>query len=342
MSLAISAAEKGWVPEPLLRWGIRRLLRERRMALAAGGTEARRERFEAHLAAMEKAPLALATSEANEQHYEVPAEFFVQVLGRHLKYSSCLWEDGVSSLDEAEAAMLRLSCERASLEDGMRVLDLGCGWGSLSLWIAESFPRCRITAVSNSALQRRFIEERLAAGGLSNLRVVTADMNDFEADGRFDRVVSIEMFEHMRNWKALFRRIARWLEPEGKLFFHVFCHREMPYFFETGGSGNWMGRNFFTGGMMPSETLPFALMEDLTVESHWRVPGLHYARTSQAWEENLRARRQEILEVFSRTYGPREARRWWGRWRLFFLACEELFGYSSGEEWFVSHYLASR
>lgn len=341
MSSWVSAAENGWLPEVLLRQGIRRLLRQRLAVERSGGCQAQWQRFERRLEAMERSPLALSTQAANEQHYEVPAEFFHLVLGRRLKYSSGLWSDGVTTLDEAEEAMLDLTCRRAGICDGMRILDLGCGWGSLSLWIAEKYPACRVVAVSNSAPQRRYIEAQRDARGLGVPEVVTADINSFEPGERFDRVVSVEMFEHLRNWHLLFRRIASWLTPDGKLFFHVFCHRELLYFFESQGASNWMGRNFFTGGMMPSASLPFHLQDDLVPRAHWRISGEHYGRTARAWNDRLRNRRSRVLEIFEKVYGRRQARRWWGRWRLFFLACEELFRYASGDEWLVAHTLAS-
>jgi cyclopropane-fatty-acyl-phospholipid synthase len=278
-------------------------------------------------------PVAPVPEKANEQHYEVPAEFFLGALGRHLKYSSAYWPVGVESLDEAEATMLALTCERADLQDGQEILELGCGWGSLTLWMAEHYPNARITAVSNSASQREFILGR-APG---NVEVITADMNEFDVDRKFDRVVSVEMFEHMRNYDELFRRVARWLKEDGKLFVHVFCHKEHAYPFETEGDDNWMGRYFFTGGQMPSFDLFRSVQDSLALEEAWEVNGTHYGKTSEAWLENLDARRDAVLPVLERTYGRKEAARWFHRWRLFFLACAELFAFRSGKEWVVSH-----
>ena len=241
MQTLIGLVEQGKVPDPLVRLGIRRLLGER-LREQGGDCEARREAMHALLAAMDDSPVALATDTANEQHYELPAGFFETVLGPHLKYSCCLWPDGIDDLKGAEAAMLALTCERAGLADGQEILELGCGWGALSLWMAEHYPGSRITAVSNSSSQRAFIEARRDARGLNNLTVITADMNDFTTDTRFHRVVSLEMFEHMRNWRELLRRIHGWLEPGGQLFFHVFCHRDLAYLFETQGEHDWMGR----------------------------------------------------------------------------------------------------
>lgn len=335
-------AELGRVPDWLIRAGIRRLLAARLEDEGRGGVEAQRERMAALLAQMRASPIALATEAANEQHYEVPPELFEIALGPRLKYSACVWPDGVGTLAEAEEATLALSCERAELADGQRILELGCGWGSLSLWMAERYPNARILAVSNSAPQRAFIEARRDAKGLANLEVVTADMSHFAPEGKFDRVVSVEMLEHMRNWEALCGRIADWLAPGGTLFVHIFCHRAWPYLFETAGVGNWMGRHFFTGGLMPSDDLLLATCGELRLERRWALDGRHYARTLLAWLRNHDAARARILPILARTYGESEARRWFGRWRLFYLACAELFGWAGGDEWYVAHYRLRR
>ena len=281
--------------------------------------------------------MAVHTDAANSQHYEVPATFFETVLGDHLKYSACHWSPGTANLSEAEAQMLALSCERADLKDGQRVLELGCGWGSLTLWIAQHYPNSRITAMSNSASQREHILERAASHGLTNVEVITCDVNAFETEQRFDRVVSVEMFEHVRNYEVLMRRIAGWLVEGGALFVHIFCHRELMYPFEEHDESDWMSRHFFTGGLMPAEDTLLRFQGALAIEEQWRVSGTHYERTANAWLENIDARRAQVLPVLEAAYGG-DAARWLQRWRMFFMACAELFGYDNGREWMVAHY----
>lgn len=330
-SVGIALAERGLLPLAVLRYGVSRLLEARLREIAAG------PQLQDFIAMLEASPLAVETDAANEQHYEVPAAFFELTLGPRLKYSGAYWPEHVSDLGAAEDAMLELTSSRAELEDGQDILELGCGWGSLTLHMARRFPNARITAVSNSASQRRHIERRAPA----NVRVVTADMREFAPSGRFDRVVSVEMFEHMRNLPELMRRISAWLRPEGKLFVHVFCHRTRSYLFETEASDDWMGRYFFTGGMMPAYDLLPAMDADLRVEEEWAVNGTHYARTARVWRENLEVKKPVVMPVLLETYGP-DAERWFQRWRLFFLACEELFGYRKGSEWLVGHYRFTR
>jgi len=315
------------LPEPVLRFGIRRacalrLRRERRRPP--------RER-RAFVDGLRAAAIAEQVEKPNEQHYELPPEFFQLVLGPRLKYSSCYWPTGVTTLAAAEDAMLELTCRRAGIEDGMEILDLGCGWGSLSLWLAERYPHARVLAVSNSSVQRDFIRRRAPR----QVEIVTADANVFDTERRFDRVVSIEMFEHMRNYEALFGRVASLLEPGGQVFLHVFSHREFAYPYDT----SWMARHFFTAGLMPSHDLFLEFQGELGVRERWLVDGSHYARTAEAWIERFDQNEDAILEVMARAYGRRDARLWRGRWRIFFLACAELWGYRGGSEWGVSHYL---
>ncbi len=334
----IELAELGLLPDALVRLGMRRIIAARLGPPEASQPNLADVAVRAFVDAMRAAPIAVATDAANEQHYELPAEFFAVVLGPYLKYSSCLWPEGVADLAAAEERMLALSCERAGLEDGMEVLDLGCGWGSLSMWIARHYPRCRVLAVSNSTAQRRFIAGRCVAAGFDQVEVVTADMNSFTTARRFDRVLSVEMFEHMRNWGALFARIAGWLRPEGRLFLHVFCHRLLAYPYLDRGPADWMARNFFTGGIMPSADLPRRWDEHLEVAAQWPVGGLHYSRTLEAWLRRMDADRDALMPLFEATYGEGAAR-WFARWRMFFMACSELFRFAGGEEWFVTHTL---
>lgn len=314
------------LPDPVLRFAIRRLL-GRRLATEEGLDPD----------SLRTGPIAIATDDANRQHYEVPPEFYELVLGPRRKYSCAHFGDdpsdpGDRSLAEAEEAMLAETCANVGITDGMTILDLGCGWGSLSRYVAEQFPGCEIVAVSNSASQRAHID----AAGHAQITTITADVNEFDTERRFDRVVSIEMFEHLRNWEAIIGRIGTWLAPEGRLFIHVFCHRSTPYRFETGGRVDWMARHFFTGGIMPSWDLPDHFAE---VEQRWRYDGRHYEHTANAWLANLDRNRPAVLALFSDVYGPGNAELWFARWRLFFLACAELFGFRGGQEWFVGHYL---
>jgi cyclopropane-fatty-acyl-phospholipid synthase len=328
----------GIIPDWFIRMGIRLLNRKRLKMESHGSHELLRKRREAFIERLRKSPIALDVHKANEQHYEVPAEFFQKVLGKHLKYSCCYYPTGSETIDEAEEAMLRLTCERAQIEDGMDILELGCGWGSLTLWIAEQYPHARITSVSNSASQQEFILMKAKQKGLINVDVITADINDFSTAGLFDRVLSIEMFEHMRNCEKLLRNISSWMNPEAKLFVHVFCHREHAYTFEEKGDDNWMGRFFFSGGIMPSEDLLLSFQNDVVLEDQWRVNGAHYKRTAEHWLGNLDARRNDILPSLEKIYGKEHARLWLQRWRIFFMACAELWGFHSGREWLVAHY----
>jgi cyclopropane-fatty-acyl-phospholipid synthase len=341
-NLALDLTESGLLPDSIIRHGIRRLLRQRLVEIHADNVEHVAEEKHAFIQHMRQAQIAIHVQKANEQHYEVPAEFYRHVLGPYLKYSCCYWPAGVTNLAGAEQAGLKLTCEHAGIVDGMRILELGCGWGSLTLWMAQHYPNSHITAVSNSHSQRQFILQHAAQAGLQNLEVITADMNDFTIEQQFDRIVSVEMFEHMRNYQQLFQRISNWLLPEGEFFMHIFVHRDTPYAFVDNGPSDWMSRHFFSGGMMPSDDLPLYFQEDLKLQQHWRWDGRHYESTANAWLANMDAHKTEIWPTFAQTYGHDFAQKWWMRWRMFFMACAELFGYDDGQQWFVSHYRFSK
>lgn len=339
VSRAIAAVEGGWVPEWVTRRAIRALCRKRLRKVGSGGCEAVQEEAEQLRESSIEGPVALVPEKANYQHYEVPAELYDLVLGPHRKYSSCYWGPEDRTLEQAEAHSLRLTAEHADLQDGHRVLELGCGWGAFSIWTLTHFPNCTVTAVSNSASQKRYIEARAAAAGVADrLEVITADMNSFGLDRRFDRMVSIEMFEHMRNYRELLRRCRSWLEDDGKLMVHVFCHRHFCYPFEERGAEDWMSRHFFSGGLMPSDDWLLRFQEDLVVTRQWRWSGVHYQKTAEAWLDNMTANRAAILKLLPSIYSGQSPEVWYRRWRLLFLSGAELFGDRDGQEWWVSHY----
>jgi cyclopropane-fatty-acyl-phospholipid synthase len=327
------------IPDFLLRLAIRNLTRQnikKLERLPFPDSELQRRALQQKL---EQSPIAIHTDLPNVQHYEVPPEFFGLVLGTRLKYSCCYWPPGVDELDHAEEAMLDLTCRRAQLQDGMTVLDLGCGWGALTLWIAERYPACRILAISNSRHQVETIRTLAAERGFKNVEGLTADVNDFALDQSFDRVFSIEMFEHMKNFRRLMGDISRILRPEGKLFVHIFSHRLFAYEFDFEDTSSWMAQTFFTGGTMPSDDLLLHYQDDLRLGDHWRISGLHYARTLRAWREKMERQKPRVREVLAETYGSDQVTRGWVNWRLFFLACEETWAWRGGREYVVSHYL---
>jgi cyclopropane-fatty-acyl-phospholipid synthase len=341
-TLAINLAERGVMPDFALRAGIRHLLEKRLQEISTTDCETAAAIESGFVAAMHEAPIALVPELANEQHYELPAEFFRRCLGKHRKYSSCYWSAETKTLDEAEALALKLTCEHATLTDGQSILELGCGWGSLTLWMAEHYPNSRITAVSNSSSQREFILAEAAARGLSNIEVITCDMNRFEAPSRYDRIVSVEMFEHMRNYRVLYGKVHDWLLPGGRFFKHIFVHRLTPYAFEVQGDDDWMSQFFFSGGMMPSDDLPLRFQEKLKLLDLWRWDGTHYEKTANAWLANMDANAEEIRPILQQTYGADATDMWRMRWRIFYMSCAELFGYNKGQEWWVTHYLFER
>ncbi|WFB37060.1 cyclopropane-fatty-acyl-phospholipid synthase [Kiritimatiellota bacterium B12222] len=330
----LSLADSGKLPDFLIRIGIRSLLKQRLRDL-----EAHPESTDDFLRRLASLPIAVDTDAANQQHYEVPTGFFMKVLGQHMKYSSCIWPEGVETLKDAEAAMLDLSCQRAELANGMDILELGCGWGSLTLWMAKNYPDSRILAVSNSATQRAHIETQALDRGLTNIEVRSADVNQFNPGKQFDRIVSIEMFEHMRNPGKLLDRAANWLQPQGKLFLHVFTHQGSPYLFEDHGNPeDWMSKYFFTGGMMPSPDLLPRASTALELEEEWIVNGTHYSKTLEAWLARQDQFKERIIPILAKTYGEDQASLWFQRWRIFWMACSELFNYNKGNEWPVHHY----
>jgi cyclopropane-fatty-acyl-phospholipid synthase len=338
-STVLDWTERGLVPDSVIRAGIRRLCRQRLRDIQAGDVEASASRLNEFIRHMDGSDIAPVPQRANEQHYEVPPDFFGEILGSHAKYSCCYWGNGANSLDEAERDALEITCQRAEIADGMRILDLGCGWGSLSLWIAGRYPRCQVTAVSNSTPQKQHIDRRAEQQGLTNLQVLTRDMNEFEAGEHYDRVVSVEMFEHMRNYRELFRRINSWLKPDGRFFMHIFCHRTCAYEFLDQGPSDWMSRHFFSGGIMPADELPLRFQDDLRLVRRNRWNGRHYEKTANAWLDSMDRKQERVLPILESTYGAENAQQWFQRWRIFFMACAELFGLNHGREWYVGHYL---
>jgi cyclopropane-fatty-acyl-phospholipid synthase len=342
----IDLAERGMLPDWLIRLGIRRLLARRLRDIDHVTPESHAQQTADLIESLRRGPITTDIISANEQHYEVPADFFRSVLGTRLKYSCCHFPDGVANLDEAEERMLDLVCQRAEVGDGMHILDLGCGWGSLTLWLASRYPAATITALSNSHAQRQYIERQCRDLNLHNVRVVTGDVGQTEqlasAHGRpFDRILSVEMFEHVRNHDLLMRRLSRWLAPDGKLFVHIFCHRDTTYLFEDDGPTNWMTREFFSGGLMPADDLLLRYQEDFSIDQQWRVSGLHYARTCDEWLQRLDDNILRAELALTEGGGVVKPSVMLQRWRIFFMACAELFGYRGGNEWYISHYLFS-
>jgi cyclopropane-fatty-acyl-phospholipid synthase len=331
--------EKNLVPDLLIRWEIRSNCGKRIKDETVNDLELQHEKFMAFVQRLKQKPIAENTEAANLQHYEVPTRFFQLVLGKHLKYSCGYWKDGVTDLAQSEKDMLELTCNRAGIKNCQHILECGCGWGSLSLFMAEKFPDSKITAVSNSKTQKQFIDDQAQNRGIRNLQVITADMNTFHTEQRFDRIVSVEMFEHMRNYQHLMDKLSGFLHDTGKLFVHIFTHRELSYLYEAKDDSDWMSRYFFTGGVMPSDHLLMYFADHFKIENHWRVNGQHYSKTSEAWLRNMDKNQEEILRLFQQTYGKDEALKWWVYWRIFFMACSELWNYNGGNEWFVSHYL---
>ncbi|MFA8342458.1 MAG: cyclopropane-fatty-acyl-phospholipid synthase family protein [Rhodothermaceae bacterium] len=331
--------ETGIVPDPLLRLGIRKLLQERLKSEKKENKERQKEHFVTLVNFLKESKIAINTADANKQHYEVPTEFYKLVLGEHLKYSSCYWADDTETLSEAEENMLNITCQRAGIKDGEEILDLGCGWGSLSFYIAMNYPNCKVTSLSNSATQKEYIENKKVALKVDNIDVITSDVNHFKSDKKFDRIVSIEMFEHMRNYKQLFNKLHKLLVTDGKLFVHIFTHNKFAYLFEVKDQTDWMSQYFFTGGIMPSDDLLLYFATDFEILNHWVVNGKHYEKTANQWLKNFDQNKLRIKEIFTQTYGEQESEKWFNYWRVFFMSCAELWGYNQGNEWLISHYL---
>ena len=334
MSILLKLAEYGFFCDSIIRWGIRKLLALRLLNINKNPITDKE-----WISRLDSGSLAVGTDAANSQHYEIPAAYFQSVLGVHVKYSCGLWPDIGTTLDESEAIMLQLTCERAELINGQKILELGCGWGSLSLWIASNYPLSEVVAVSNSHSQRAYIESKVEERGLTNLRILTCDINEYKPEDTFDRVVSIEMFEHVRNHRQLLNLINDWLVPGGKLFTHIFSHCKYTYLFDVKSESDWMSKYFFTGGIMPSVELLNIASDKLEEEARWMVNGKNYSRTLEAWLKKHDAELATVNKAFIDCYGLKKAKIWEQRWRIFYMACSELFAYNDGKEWLVMHYL---
>lgn len=342
VTFALKLAEKGYLSDALIRKGIQRLCKSRLQEISEQDCEQAQSSLVQFVQAMAQAEIAPLPEKANAQHYEVPADFYQYCLGSNRKYSSCFWLPETRTLDEAEQLALTQTCAHAQLHDGQHILELGCGWGSLTLWMASHYPQAQITGVSNSASQREYIMSQAKARGLSNIHILTADMNVFDTEQTYDRIVSVEMFEHMRNYQVLYGKVARWLKPGGLFFKHIFVHRYTPYAFDVKAEDDWMSQYFFSGGMMPSDDLPLYFQDDLKLVDKWRWDGTHYEKTANAWLQLMDQNHQALTPVLASIYGQADAEMWRQRWRIFFMACAELFGYNHGQTWWVSHYLFAK
>ena len=333
-----SIAEKGYVPDPILRKGIQHMCRNRITDIRISDEIVRKKYIKDFIDNMNRAEIAPSPHFANQQLYEVPHNFFELVLGSYKKYSCGYWDDDTHDITQAESQALQLTCQHADIRDGHKILELGCGWGSLTLWLAEKFPSSHVTAISNSSSQRSYILKKINELGLTNVEVLTKDINNFTPTTNFDRIVSVEMFEHLRNYNEIFSRISQWLNKEGKFFMHIFCNELEPYLFVDRGPSDWMTRHFFSAGMMPSADLPLYFQDALTLDKEWHWDGVHYERTANAWLDNLDRNRSDVMPILANIYGTENTNRWFHRWRLFFMACAELFGMEEGGIWGVHHY----
>ena len=339
ISLLIKLSEKQLIPDFAIRYGIRTLLKKRLDSLVSNNPETNIQDKIDFIHKMNSSKIALVPELANKQHYEIPANFYKYCLGRHRKYSSCYWEDNTKDLDEAELLSLKLTTQHAKLTNGQNILELGCGWGSLTLWMAKKFPKSKITAVSNSSSQKTHILEQAKKRNLNNISIITEDMNKFNPKTRYDRIVSVEMIEHMRNHRQLFKKINTWLKPGGLFFMHIFVHKTQPYLFEVQDEDDWMSQYFFSGGMMPSEDLPLFFQEDLKIIDQWSWSGKQYEKTANAWLANIDSNKEKVMKTLEKIYGKDNSKKWFQRWRIFFMSCAELWGYRDGNEWKVVHYL---
>ncbi|MDA0279837.1 MAG: cyclopropane-fatty-acyl-phospholipid synthase [Proteobacteria bacterium] len=338
----IELSEQGRLPDSMVRYGIRRLCKKRLRDEFIDQPEYQQDRFQALIEELRRSPIAIETDAANAQHYEVATDFYLASLGKRLKYSCAYYPDSNTTLDQAEEEMLSLYSKRAELDNDQRILELGCGWGSLTLWMAEKYPRSKITAVSNSSTQKSYIDHLCRKAGFDNVTIITADVNFLELESaQFDRVISIEMFEHMRNYRQLFKRISDWLTSEGKLFLHIFAHRNVMYPFDVKSEQDWMSKYFFTGGLMPSIDTLLHFQEQLKIESRWLINGQHYQKTCNHWLEKTDKNKERIIDAFKENYTEKEAKLWFHRWRIFYMSCAELFGLDNGKQWLVAHYLFS-
>lgn len=345
ISQFINLMEDGKIPDSVIRFGIRKLLTKRLEEITIDNITLKDEAMRTYIAGLKNGPLAINTREANDQHYELPQEFFLYSLGKNRKYSSCFWDANTKTLDDAEDLALKITMDRAQIVDGMSILELGCGWGSLSLAMAKRFPNSKVVAISNSTSQKAYIDGEAQKRGLKNLTIHTRDIGALDSldlgEGKFDRAMSLEMFEHFKNYEKLLHMVSEVLKPSGKIFIHIFTHKEYAYPFETEGEDNWMGKYFFTGGQMPSHHLLYSFQRDLSLDTSWVWDGTHYEKTCNAWLEKMDQNSDQIMRIFEKTYG-KEAKQWFNRWRVFFMSCAELFGYEKGQQWAVSHYLFSK
>ena len=339
ISTLIKLSEKKLIPDFIIRQGIKNLLKKRIQSLVSDNSEKNIQNKIQFIEKMNSSSIALVPELANEQHYEIPEEFYNYCLGKHKKYSSCYWNEKTKNLDEAELLSLKLTSQHAQLTNGLNILELGCGWGSFTLWIAKQYPKSKVTAVSNSSSQRLYILEQAKKRKLKNISVITEDMNTFSPKDKYDRVVSVEMIEHMRNHKKLFQKIASWLKPDGLFFMHIFAHKTQPYLFEVQDEDDWMSQYFFSGGMMPSEDLPLFFQENLKIIDQWSWSGKQYEKTANAWLANIDSNEAKVMKILEKIYGKNHSKKWFQRWRIFFMSCAELWGYKNGNEWKVVHYL---